>query len=212
MAIDLSKTIDLGEGNFVTPQGRLSYANFCVDGSENDSGQVRFQCSLLIPADADLKPLKKAMLPIAMKELDNDKDAALKAVNQRFLDPCNPPAGGKGAGEEFAGWTMLRMSSKYRPTFVHPNGLEMSVDEARNEVYSGRWARVSCSPYWFKVKANRGVTLGLQNVQVLGHDDNIGGGKPRADGQFGKVSDEGGSAAPAPAAPAASDNVDDLFE
>ena len=211
MSVDLLKTIDLGDGNFVTPQGRLSFAAHAINGSENDAGQLRFQCSLLIPAKADLKPLKKAMLPIALKELDGDQELAVKAVNQRFLDPCNPPQGGKGAGDEFAGWTLLRMSSKYRPTFVHPNGLVMSVDEAQNEVYSGRWARVSCSPYWFKVQANKGVTLGLQNIQVLAHDDNIGGGKPKADGQFAKVSDEGGSSEP-PATPEGDETVDALFD
>ena len=150
------------------------------------------------------------MAPIAMKELD-DKAKAKAAIERRFLDPNNLPGGGKPMGEEFEGWTLLRMSAKYKPDFIYPNGKPISASEINNEVYSGRWARISVNPYWFKTKAQSGVTLGLQNVQLLDHDENLGGGKPKGEGEFDAVSDEGGSST-ASSDDAGGDDIDDLFD
>ena len=207
--MDLSVCYETPSGNIITPKGRLSYAQYLLEPQENDNGKLMYSCSLLLPPGSDFKLLKKAMVPIAMQNLDNDKAKAKAAVERRFLDPNNLPGGGKPAGEEFEGWTLLRMSSKFKPDLIFPNGKPMAASEEGNEVYSGRWARVSVNPYWFKSKANSGVTVGLQNVQLLDHDDNIGGGKPKGEGEFGAVSDEGGSSK---SADTDDGDLDDLFD
>ena len=185
--IDLTKSQKLNDHAYVTPKGRLSYAQYLIDGSTNDQGIHRYNATLMFPPGSDFTALRKAMGPIALKHCDGDKDAAKRAVERRFLDPMNPSGTGKPAEAIFEGWTMLRLSGKTRPDFVAPNGKVFSLEEAKNEVYSGRWARVTCNPYWFKTGSNKGITLGLQNVQMLDHDENLGGGKPSADGQFGTV-------------------------
>ena len=193
--LSVATIIDEATGSFMTPKGRLTYAQTLVTGKENDHGVVKYNCNLLFPPESDFKVLKKAMMVIALKETDGNKKMALKLVEARFLDPNDLPSGGKPAGPEFEGWITLRMASNHRPDFVFPNGQPMTSDQAKGEIYSGRWARASCNPYYFKTKdgTNKGVTVGLQNVQLLDHDNNLGGGKPSADGQFGKVSDEGAS-------------------
>lgn len=195
---------------YMTCKGRLSYAQNTIDGSKNDNDELRYQVTLMCPPESDFSVLKKAMGPIALEKCKGDKAMAKKSVEARFLDPMDPPGNGQPAEAIFEGWTMLRMTSKFRPDFVRPNGTVMSLDEARNEVYSGRWARVTCNPYWFDVGKNKGITLGLQNVQLLDHADSLGGGKPSGDGQFGGVD---GIDDDAPAAGGSSDDedLDDLF-
>ena len=185
MAIDLSVCSIASTGNIRTPKGRLSHAQYMMEGQENDSGNVMYNGGLLLPPTSDFKILKQTMYKIAFEKLNN-KDAAVQQVNKRFLDPMNKPGGGKPEAEEFEGFILLRCSSKYRPDFIGPDGKAIPFDQVKNNnlVYSGRWARFTVNPYWFEAKANKGITVGLQNVQLLDHDENIGGGKPSGAGEF----------------------------
>jgi len=184
-------------GDIITPQGRMSYAFQAFKGQENDKGDLRYTLSMLFPPDADLKALKLKMLAIA-KEKTGDDAKAKAEVKKRFLDPVE-----KGNDAElFDGWTLLRVSSPSKPGFIFANGKECPSDDYDQEVYSGRWARISVAPYWFDVGKNKGVTCGLQNVQLLSHDEPIGGAKPRAGDQFEAVAEEGGNV----------DSADDLFD
>jgi hypothetical protein len=94
---------------------------------------------------------------------------------------------------------MIRLNSPTKPGFIYANGKEVPVDRFDEEIYSGRWGRVSVNPYWSGHAANKGVFLGLQNVQLLRHDDPIGGAKPRAGDQFEAVEGAG-------------DSPDDMFD
>lgn len=60
---------------------------------------------------------------------------------------------------------------------------------SQSEVYSGVWARVSVSAFPYKRDVKKGVSFGLNNVQVLGYGDSLAGGK-RADQEFEALSDE----------------------
>lgn len=211
--IDLTKCRIAKSGNIITCKGRLSYAQYLNEPQERkneDTGKVSkvYQGSLLIPPGSDFAELKKAMGKIALEKLDGDKTRAANFVNKRFLDPNNLPQGGKPAGEEFEGWTLIRASSNYKPKFAYPNGKEIPAEEVENELYSGRWACFSINPYWTPNKKNPGVCLGLQNVQLLDHADNLGAAVVGAEDDFDAVdgSDAGGNTK------STSDSeVDDMF-
>lgn len=203
MTTDMTKCHIAKSGNIITPKGRLSYAQFLIEAQERtyeDSGKTVkvYSINLLLPPDVDLSELKKAMGKIALEKCDGDKKRAANSVNKRFLDPNNLPQGGKPAGEEFEGWTLIRATSSYKPKFAYPNGKEIPAEEVENELYSGRWARVTLNPYWTNNKKNPGVCLGLQNVQLLDHDENLGASIASAEDEFGDSSDSnetGGEAA-----------------
>lgn len=189
-------------GDIITPQGRMAYAYNAFKGQPNDAGDLRYQLSVIFPPDADLKMLKKKMYDIALEKLKDEKKAKA-AVNQRFMDPVEK----NQDAELFDGWTLLRCSSPSRPGFIFANGKECPSDDFDQEIYSGRWARISVNPFWFEAKKNgavinKGVTCGLQNVQLLQHDDPIGSSKPRAGDQFEAVSDDDGGSV---------DSADDIF-
>lgn len=200
---DVTKCHIANSGNIITPSGRLSYAQFLLEPQERtyeDSGKkVKvYSMNLLLPKGRDLTELKKAMAKVALEKCDGDKNRAANFVNKRFLDPNNLPQGGKPMGEEFEGWTLIRATSSYKPKFAYPNGKEIPAEEVENELYSGRWARVTINPYWTNNKKNPGVCLGLQNVHLLDHDENLGANVPDAEDEFGDAgieSAEGGNPA-----------------
>lgn len=185
--IDLKKCYVAPSGNIITCQGRLSYAQFLINPQTNKFGKTKYNVSLVVPADSDLTELKNAMGKIALDKVDGDKTRAKKLVEKRFLDPNDLPQGGKPMGEEFDGWILLRGSSDNKPTFAYPNGQQIPDEKIADELYSGRWARVTFNPYWSANKENPGVFLGLQNVQLLGHDENLGVRFAKADEEFGAV-------------------------
>jgi hypothetical protein len=192
MSIDLSKCHMSPAGSVITAQGRMSYAQFLTEQQErqNDDGSISkfYSMSLLCPPGSDFTLLKNEMGKVALKHLDNDQKRAKQFVEKRFLDPNNLPQGGKPAGPEFEGWTLLRATSKYMPKFVYPNGKEISTtEEAIKEIYSGRWARATLNAYWTDNKKNPGVCVGLQHIQLLGHDDNMGVALPDAASEFGSA-------------------------
>lgn len=188
---DLNACAEAKNGDIITPKARMSYALNAVRGQENDNGEKRYQLSLLFPPKSDLGLLKRKMYDVALEKCKGDSEKAKAEVRKRFLDPVE-----KGQDPElFNGWILLRASSPSKPGFVYANGKTVPAEDLETEVYSGRWARVSLRPYWFDVKTNKGVTIGLQNVQLLDHDDSIGG-RPRAEDQFEAVegADTGSSA------------------
>lgn len=210
--IDMNTCHVAKSGNIITPKGRLSYAQFLIEAQERtyeDSGKTVkvYSTNLLIPPGADLGELKRKMAKIALEKLDGDKTRAQSFVNKRFLNPNDLPQGGKPMGEEFEGWTLIRATSSYKPKFAYPNGKEIPESEIANELYSGRWARVTINPYWTSNKKNPGVCLGLQNVQLLDHAENLGVAIPNAEDEFDSV--EGGKEA---GSTVSDKDVDDMFK
>ncbi len=223
MTTDMTKCHIAKSGNIITPKGRLSYAQFLLEPQERtyeDSGKKEkvYSMNLVMPGPGnkqglppvDLLELKKKMGKIALEKCDGDQKRAKAFVDKRFLDPNNLPQGGKPMGEEFEGWVLIRATSKYKPKFAYANGKEIPAEEVENELYSGRWARVTINPYWTANKKNPGVCLGLQNVQLLDHAENLGANIPDAEDEFDAVdgSDAGGDAGSSVSAA----DVDDMFK
>jgi len=187
MTTDMKTCHVAKSGNIITAKGRASYAQYLLEPQENQNGKLKYNLSLLVPKDHNLGVLKKKMAKIALEKLDGDEKRAKSLVNKRFLDPNDLPNGGKPAGEEFEGWVLIRASSDYKPKFAYANGKAIPDEELKNEVYSGRWVRATLNPYWSANKENPGVFLGLQNIQLLDHDENLGVAIPDAEDEFDAI-------------------------
>lgn len=84
-------------------------------------------------------------------------------------------------------WYMsVSASTKFKPGVVDKN-LEKILDES--EVYSGVYANVSVTAFPYNQEGNKGVSFGLNNVQILGYGDSLAGGVDAAD-EFSQVADE----------------------
>jgi hypothetical protein len=99
----------------------------------------------------------------------------------------------------YDGWEVMPFATYGEPpTIVGPN-LERVMN--RDEVYSGRWAYVAVNLYWMKGGPNRakGLSAGLQSVQLMHHDDRIGAGAAAPEAYFQRQAIEpaGGASLPA---------------
>lgn len=175
-------------GSLITCEGRLSYAQFLFtpnpDAKTKKKGDPKYTLSFLIPPGSDLTAAKKEAEDAVIEEWPNAEKRP-RGLKSPFLDA------GEKMGDEWKGWTLLRLSTTKKPGVIRPDG----SDAEPQEVYSGRWARLSLSAGTYDVDGNRGASFFLNNVQLLRHDDSIGGARAKPSKDFVPVAVEDANAA-----------------
>jgi hypothetical protein len=190
-------------GNIILPRGRMMYPYFykpSMPQGETDEEKARFQCTVIFPAGVNLDALAEEVEARAVDKWGSDYKKKFK-VKKPFLKTEDYPKMGELA-EKFP--IFVRCNSKERPQVVR--GDMSNVDEAKGveEVYPGRWARVSVRPWAYDhPTGGKGISLGLQNVQLLEHDDRLAGGRPQAQDEFEAIGGEAGKSG---------SSTDSLFE
>jgi hypothetical protein len=58
------------------------------------------------------------------------------------------------------------------------------------EIYGGVWACVSVNAYAYDVKANKGVTFGLNGIQKIKDGESFGTGRPAVSAMFTPAASE----------------------
>lgn len=172
---DFTKCRVTASGNIVTPKARISFPQLFTAKAPPGSDKAKFSVSLLIPANHDLSLLKQAAEKCAKEKWGDKLPAKLK-------NPFLKAEDFEYEGYE-AGWTLLRATSMSKPGMV--DAAANNVDE-ESQVYPGRWCVASLRPFAYDTNGNRGVSFGLQNIQLLDHDDPIGG-RARAENEFEAV-------------------------
>ena len=184
-------------GNIIMPKMRMMYANLITPGfpskNEKDPKKKQWSVTGLIPAGADLSVLRE--------EIDAVVAANLTPA-QREKTKLKLPIGDTASDSSLAIYAddfphFIRTNTKCfdrqgkpRPAPEVVSGSTgkpvLEADEP-DELYNGRWFRPSLNPYLYDVE-NKGVSLGLVNVQLLQHDEPLAGGKVKADREFEPVS------------------------
>lgn len=169
----------------VTNEVRLSYANVFTPKSIN-GGDEKYSVSLIIPkSDTETivlinkaidqaitdgiykfggKKPNKAMLKLPLRDGDTEKD------DEAYVDAY-----------------FLNCNSKTAPQIV---GLDRLLITDETEVYSGCYARVSINFYAFNTNGNKGVAVGLGNIQKTRDGESLGGGRISAADDFGAADDD----------------------
>lgn len=180
-------------GNIILPRGRLMYPFFfkpTLPQGETDQEKARYQCSVIFPSTADLSVLLKEVDAKAADAFGADFKTKFK-VKKPFLKTEDYPK----MGDLVAAFPVfVRCNSKDRPQVVRAD--MSNVDESQaEEVYPGRWALVSVRPYAYDHKTGgKGISLGLQNVQLLDHDERLAGARPQAQDEFEAIDGAKGGA------------------
>lgn len=206
MSIDFNVCVPTRSGNIRSPKGRLSYPNLETPNpqakvtSGKNAGKLKFTVSMLFPPTADLTLLREAATAAAVEEFGAERFQGLLSAgkfNTPFLDAFNAsrteknPAG----NEDLKGWTMIRTDSMTRPGIIEANGMPIGDDFAG--VYAGRWAFITLNPSAYPAidGGKPGVKFYMSNIQLLDHDERLGGGRPRAEDEFVPVQIATGGAA-----------------
>lgn len=173
----------------ITGKGRLSYAYVWEAHipDEGEGDEARYSTSFLFPK-TDTETIEK--IKAAIKEAvaqgikkcwDGKKPANLKLP---IRDGDNE-VGEKG--EAYAGNFFFNASSKRAPDIV---------DQRRNtiinqdELYSGCYARLSVNFYPFSKKGNKGIAVGLNNIQKWSDGEPLGAVQSKAVDDFDLLEEE----------------------
>lgn len=181
-------------GNVITPGGRLCYPNLfeaVLPQGETDDKKRRYQASMVFPKTADLTLLNAMVEEVAIAEWGPDYRKNFK-VRKPFLKTEEHPKIGVDA-EEFP--VLIRTNSPTRPQIIRGDKSPVTEKEAE-DVYAGRWARLSLRCYAYDHKTGgKGISFGLQNVQLLDHDEPLAQMRPPAENEFEAIESGGGEGA-----------------
>lgn len=186
--LDTTKCNKTKDGAILTPKGRLSYAGENLFVAHNIEGETdpekkRYSTSILLKGDVDLKLLVDLVNETAKAKWGEDCFTKFK-IKKPFLKVEDFPKMKDLADAGFK--TMLRLASKSRPQVVMADGRTPGTAE---DAFSGRWAIISVNAFTYDHRTGgKGVSLGLQNVQLLELDDRLGGARAKAEDQFADFS------------------------
>jgi hypothetical protein len=165
---------------FITPEFRASYMNVFEPGKANDKGIRKYEVSMLFPKGADLSLLKKAAIEVMTTKFGPDQAKWPKNVHSPFRDqgeksaPEGEPSNGYEKGAIF---TSARSNKK--PGIVGTGNPPQPLFDA-TLFYSGCYAKAQIHAYWFDVGTNKGVTFGLDNIQMTRKGDPLGNSSSRS--------------------------------
>lgn len=182
-------------GTIVTPKGRSSFFQDAFrpnSTKKTKDGKQKWSISILIPPTSDIEMLKTAAEAAGKEGFPNLPPH--KKLKSPFLDAYE-----KTGDEQFKGWILLRLSTTTKPAIVDARGQHVPDAELDRECYSGRWIRASVKAFHYDTDGNLGVSFALSNVQVLDHDEPLGGGRTNPENEF------------VPVEVAAGDSADDMF-
>lgn len=163
----------------ITGKVRFSYVNIFKSRSFN-GGDEKFSICLLIDKE-DKATVKKinAAIEAAIQEGISSKWNGKKPANLKLplrdgdIDREDDPA--------CEGMYFLNANSNQRPGVVDKDKVEIFDAD---EVYSGCYGRASINFYPFNVNGNRGIGVGLNNVQKLADGERLGGARASAEDDF----------------------------
>lgn len=165
----------------ITGAGRLSYPHL-LKSKANDRGEQIYSTAFLFPPDTDFGPYRAALKEAAVTRWGSDMAKWPKNLRgpDAVIRKCEDS---DSYGAEFAGWHFINVSSKEAPGIIDRDKKEIGPETGTREVYPGRWARISINAFAYEAAGNKGVSFGLNNVQLLKHDQPLGGRK-RANDEF----------------------------
>lgn len=163
--------------NVTTGPATLSWPHLVKPEVRNGNSGPKVSTAVLVPKSdtATIEALKAAV-----------REAAAEKWGTRVPKSLRTPLrdGDNSDYEEQAGHITFNASSIRRVPIVGADLLPFSDEQIAEEVYGGQKARVAVRAFTYEVDGSKGVSFGLQMVQVLGGGERFGGA-PSAESLFG---------------------------
>lgn len=151
----------------ISPKGRLSYPHLFERHTKGDYPSDMYETLLLIPKETDISALKDACEAM-LQEVFKGK---FKDISELEHPPIKD---GDDYADDRKGCWVIKAKSDNRPQIVGANP-KIVIDD-KEEVYGGRWARLSLDLYSYNKAGKKGLSFGLRNVQLLDKGEKFGGG------------------------------------
>lgn len=186
-----------------TPIGRMAFANLFEPRKNEKNGKESYGMLVVFPKETDLMPIRKMIRDAIVEKWGEDKSKwppKMRAMDLKTHLSVDAKDGyplrdgdlteDKRTGEPwqgFEGCVFFRAgSSKYAPGVVDHN-VQRVLDP--KQIFGGRRCIVQVNAYGYD-NEDKGVNIGLQNVQIL-PDDGVrwDGAPPKAEAAFKPVAD-----------------------
>ena len=164
---------------------RASYVNIFQPRMNDLNGKEEYSVMLLIPKSAKntLKSINRACKAAIEKKWKGKPPANLRMP---LRDGDEPDDDGNKRAPEYLGHYFMNVRGDRAPGIV---------DQKRNalvnstELVSGDYVRVSLNAFGYAQKGNKGVSLGLNNVQLVSKGEPLGN-FTRAEDDFDELEDD----------------------
>lgn len=157
----------------VTPYATLSFPTLFAPRPRSKKGNAEpvYSCQLLFSPDiqktADFKKLKEACKEVFVEKFGE------KAFEKGIVTPFRK-AETKDHYADFPDWVFISPWSKERPGILSAVGNDVL---ASDEVYAGQIVRAYVNPFAWDSEQGKGVSFGLNGIQIVKKD------APRIDGR-----------------------------
>lgn len=172
---------EINSTKVVTGKVRFSYVNIFKARSFQQGQDEKYSICLLIDKKdkATLNKIKSAM-EAAKKQGVADKWGGKLPANLK-LPLRDGDAERADEAEEYTGMFFINANSNQKPGIVDEN-LNEVLDPT--EVYSGCYGRASINFFPFNSNGNKGIAVGLNNVQKLADGEPLGASRASAEDDF----------------------------
>lgn len=171
----------------ITAEAILSYPHIWAPQQPPSGGDPKYGAAFLFTDQEDLKPLQKAAFGVVVEKFGAEKaKEMLKTGRFRLVGgpyhSIRTDVEAKGYPEEVVGFINANSNSQPGVVSIYPDEEgRPSVITDESKVYPGVIVKASVTPYWYDVEGNRGVTWGLNNIQVIRDGERLDGRVPAQD-------------------------------
>lgn len=169
----------------VTGEVRLSYVNLWEPKASLGGGKEKYSASIIIPK-SDKKTLEAIQKAIDAAIEEGIGKFGGKKPNPKTIKLPLRDGDEERDDEAYKNSYFLNANSITQPQIVDRR-VQPIVETS--EIYSGIYARVSLNFYAFNTNGNKGVAVGLGNVQKLRDGDPLGG-RTNASDDFDSLDEE----------------------
>jgi hypothetical protein len=157
------KLLDDGK-RVLTAPFRASFPSLFEPTSMHENQEKKYQLTMLFPKDTDLKALKKIAKNAMNEKFKKGKPKGFKSPFRKGSE--------KPDLEGYADTTFVKASSKRKPGIVDQRKKDITDPE---KIYPGIWLRAVVNAFAYDTAGNKGVSFGLQSVQIVKDDDSFYG-------------------------------------
>ena len=152
----------------MTPPFTASYC-FVLEAKENLSGNMKYSVSMIF----DKTKTDMTKMEAAIKEAAAEKFG--KKLPKNFKNPIRDGDAERDDREEYKNAWFVNCSTDRKPGVVDLEGNVIDNDDGDVGIYSGCVCRATVAFFGFDQKGNKGVGVGLNNIQVLKRGDRLDG-------------------------------------
>ena len=162
----------------ITPPFTGSYVTLFQPRQVNNQGDPKYSVQMIFDKKADLKEFRAAIKEVAIEAFGPKAADIFDGNKLKLHSPLRDGDEEREDRPEYKGTVFANASSKKKPGIVDRERSPVVSDE---DCYSGCTMRASVALFSYDTNGNKGIGVGLNNVQVIKKGAHLDGRKAAED-------------------------------